>query len=187
MGAAATSPAPLRLGQRARARVVRDLTQTVVGAKSLFVFSVQGVPVTEMEGLRRALSAVSGRLTMVKNSLGRRALQQAGVGGLEPGLTGTSGFSTAPDDPVAVSKVLVTFATQHEGFTLRGAVVEGQPVPAAEIQVLAALPSREQLLAKVLGSLLSPMRGVVGVLGGVPRALVTVMDAIRQSKTHKEA
>ena len=177
------APTTLRLGQQARRRIVHELTQTVSGATGVFVFSVRGVPVPALESLRKSLGAVAADLAVVKNSLGRRALTAAGFPTLETCVEGTCGVSLTRADPAAVSKVLVTFAKAHEGFTLRGAVVEGQPMPAAAIAVLAALPSRDVLRAQFVGSLQSPIRGFVGVLHGVIRKFVGVLDAVRESKT----
>ena len=88
----------------------------------------------------------------------------------------------ASADPVAVSKVLVTFAKEHEGFKVRGAVVEGQALTVDAVKALAALPSRDVLLAKMVGGMQAPVSGFVGVLAGVLRQAVLVMNAIRQSK-----
>lgn len=182
MSATATATEAPKLGRQARQLMVRGLTQTVSGATGVFVCNVQKLPVTEVETLRRSLSAVAAELTFVKNSLGKRALGEAGLGSLDSYLEGTSVVGVTQADPVAVSKVLVTFAKEHEGFTVRGAVVEGQPLPAAAIKQLAALPSREVLIAKILGSMQAPIRGLVGVLSGVTRTFVYVVEAIRKSK-----
>ncbi|MBI4227526.1 MAG: 50S ribosomal protein L10 [Candidatus Omnitrophica bacterium] len=177
--AVADAPAP-RLGQRARAHVVHGLTQTLSGAKAMFVVGWEKVPVPEIESLRRSLNTVSAALTVVKNSLGQRALRDSGLATLGAHLRGTSAV-TAAADPVAVSKVLMTFANGHEGFVVRGAMVEGQALTVEAIKALAALPSREVLLAKVVG-MQAPARGLVGVLSGVLRQAVFVIEAIRKSK-----
>lgn len=183
MTAAATDTTPARrLGQRIRAHVVQDLTQTVSGATAVFVVSWEKVPVPALESLRRSLGTVSAKFTVVKNSLGRRALGDAGLASLASGFRGTSAVSVASADPVAVSKVLVTFAAAHEGFVVRGAMVEGQVLAVEAVTALAALPSRDVLLAKVIGGMQAPVSGFVGVLSGVLRQAVFVIEAIRKSK-----
>ena len=183
MMAAATEQAPAkRLGQRIRAHVVQQLTQTLSGATAVFVVGWEKVPVSELESLRRSLGTVSAKLKVVKNSLGQRALQDAGLASLSAGFRGTSAVTMASADPVAVSKVLVTFAKEHEGFKVRGAVVEGQALTVDAVKALAALPSRDVLLAKMVGGMQAPVSGFVGVLAGVLRQAVLVMNAIRQSK-----
>lgn len=185
MSAATTSGAEHRLGRRVRQQVVQGLTQTLGGAKAVFVLGLQGVPVGEVELLRRSLRAVSADLKVVKNTLGRRALAQAGFTTLESSVQGASVVGISHADPVAASKVLVTFVKDHEGVTLRAAVVEGQSLAAGDITALAALPSREVLIAKMLGSFQAPMSGLVGVLSGLTRQLVYVVQAIR--KANEEA
>ena len=184
--ATAEAPAMTRLGQKARLHVAQELTQTLTGAKAVFVCGWQKVPVPEIESLRRSLKAASGDLTVVKNSIGRKALTQVGLTSLEPLLAGTSAVSVTQADPVVLSKILVTFAKDHEGFKVHGVVVEGQSLPLAQIKLLAALPSREVLLARMLGGMQAPITGFVGVLSGVIRQVVYVMDAVRQSKSKQE-
>lgn len=181
----ATVAQPLRLGQETRRRIVEKLTHTVSGAKAVFLCTLHKVPVSDVEILRRSLSTVSTELAVVKNSLGRRALTASGLNALEPLLEGTSLLGVSRADPVAASRVLVTFAKEHEGFTVRGAVVEGQTLPLGDIQALAELPPRQVLLAKLFGSMQAPIARFVGVLGGVPRQLVTAMEVIRQLKESK--
>ena len=178
--------APKPIGHVVRQTIVRGLTQIFGGVKAAFVISWEKIPVTEIERLRRSLSTVKADLTVVKNSLGQRALSQVGFSALESLLAGTSAIGTTNSDPVAVSKVLVTFAKDHEGFKLRGAVIEGQVVPVAAVKALAALPPRAILLAKVVGGLQAPISGFVRVLHGVVQKFVLVVDAIRQSKSNQE-
>ena len=175
---------PPRLGPRVRHRMVHTLTRTLSQAKAVFAVTLHGVPVTAVDGLRRALRTASAELTIVKHALARRALTQAGWTALTPSLEGTSGLGLTQADPVAVSKVLVTFANEHAGVTVRGAVVEGRCLTREGIQALAALPSRAILRAHLVGQLQAPLRGLVGVLRGIPRALVTVMDASRHPRSH---
>lgn len=162
--------------------MVQGLTNTLSGAQSVFVVGWDNVPVPEIESLRRSLDTISSDLVVVKHSLGQRALAAAGFTSLESCVKGTSAVSVAGRDPVAVSKVLVTFAREHEGFAVRGAVVEGQPLSCGAVKALAALPPREALLAKMVGGMQAPISGFVGVLHGVVQKLVLVVEAIRQSK-----
>jgi len=180
----ATASPPTRLGAHVRHRMVHTLTQTLSEAKAVFALTLHGVPVPDVDGLRRALRTASAELTIVKHALARRALTQAGWAALTPSLEGTSGLGLTRADPVAVSKVLVTFANEHAGVTVRGAVVEGHCLTREGIQALAALPSRAVLRAHLVGQLQAPLRGLVGVLRGIPRALVTVIDASRHTRPH---
>ncbi|MBI4313829.1 MAG: 50S ribosomal protein L10 [Candidatus Omnitrophica bacterium] len=180
-----TAGSETRLGRRVRSKIVLDIAGTLNGAKAIFVFGFQNLPVGDIESLRRNLSAVSADVTMVKNSLGKRALNGSGFTSLESFLQGTSGLTVTAADPVAVSKVLVNFAKGHEGFKLRGAIVEGQPLPVDAIKALAALPAREVLLSKMLGAMQSPVIGFVGALSSIVGKVVYIIEAIRKSKEEK--
>jgi large subunit ribosomal protein L10 len=82
------------------------------------------------------------------------------------------------EDPVAPAKALTTFAKENQALELKGGFVQNQVVDAAGVKAIATLPSREELIAKLLGTMLNPLTGTVWVLSGPARALVTVFDAI---------
>jgi large subunit ribosomal protein L10 len=97
-------------------------------------------------------------------------------------LQGPTAIAIAQEDPVAPAKVLSDYAKDSKFFELKTAVLEGKILSADEVKALAELPSREVLLAKMLGSINAPVSNFVGVLAAVPRSLVQVLGAIRDQK-----
>ena len=93
-----------------------------------------------------------------KNSLVRRAMEQAGIEGLDEVLTGPNAFAFSTDDAVAPARVLNDFAKQHENLELKAGVIEGKVADQSEIKAIASLPSREGLLSMLLSVLTAPMR-----------------------------
>ena len=112
----------------------------------------------------------------------RRAAQEAGVEGLDEILEGPTAVAFGYEDPVAPAKILVDFIENAKKTQLKGGVLAGRAMSQAEIKDLASLPSKEQLLAKLMGSLNAPVTGLVMALSGIPRKLVYALNAIKEKK-----
>ena len=140
----------------------------------------------EIEDLRAKLKKTSSNYLVVKNSLCKRAFSEIGIKGLDEHFEGTCGVTFGESDPVIASKVLVDFAKENEKRLLRGGYVDGEVIAKSGIKELASLPSRDALLARLVGSLNSPISGMVGVLSGVLRKFVYALNAIKDKKESKE-
>ena len=119
---------------------------------------------------------------VVKNAYTRIAATELGFEGLGEHLVGPVAIAISYDDAVAPAKTLAEFAKEHKILTLKAGVVEGQVIDADGVKALASLPSREVLIAKLLGSMNAPITGMVNVLQGNIRNLVYTLDAIRAQK-----
>lgn len=142
----------------------------------------RGLTVKQMAGLRNALRAVGGELVVLKNSLVEIALRENALPEMDSLLAGPSGFVFVSEDPVASAKALAAFAKENKALELKGGLVQGQVIDAAGLDALAKLPSLEELIAKLLGTLQNPSRGLVTVLSGTARGLATALDAIAKEK-----
>ncbi|MBE6928827.1 MAG: 50S ribosomal protein L10, partial [Ruminococcaceae bacterium] len=113
----------------------------------------------------------------------RFAANQIGFDALDEHLNGTTALAISPSDPVAAAKVLSEFAKKSNGsFTIKAGFVDGKVINADEVKALADLPSREVLVAQVLGGLNAPISGFVNVLNGNLRGLVVALNAIAEQK-----
>ena len=124
---------------------------------------------------------------VVKNTMVRIAANEIGLEGLDPVLNGTTAIAVSAEDAVAPAKVVYDFIKENklektEVLTIKLGVVEGKVISVDEVKALASLPSREVLIAKVLGSMQAPISGMVNVLQGTIRNMVYVLDAIRAQK-----
>ena len=122
------------------------------------------------------------KYSVVKNTFIRIAAQEAGIEGLESHLEKNTAIASSPEDPVAVAKILTDFAKENKVMTIKAGVLDGKVISAEDIKALASLPSREVLLAKMLGSMMSPISGLANVLQGTIRNFVYVLDAVRKEK-----
>lgn len=152
------------------------------GAEHAFLVSLQGLTVNEATELRRKLREKGGRCVVVKNRILLRKIGGQPLDQVRSELRGATGVAYG-DDPVGLARVLVDFAKGVPALKLKGGVVEGRPVAAGEVAAIAELPSREQLVAKLLFLLQSPLVRLARVLQAVgPQRLVQVLDQVGKKK-----
>ena len=143
--------------------------------------------VEQITELRNRVRKASGAVRVVKNTFLRRAAADSAQAGIAAHAKGPNVIVLAGADPVEVVKVVTAAGKDFDKFQLKGGVVDGRAVTAAEIGQIAALPSRAVLLGRLVGSLASPMRGLASVCQGNIRKLVYALDAVRQAKEKSAA
>jgi len=134
-----------------------------------------------MGDLRRSLHNANVSLQVVKNTLARRAADGTGFKAAEELFTGPVAIAYGTD-PVGMAKAISDFAKKNEALQIMGGVLDGKAIDAAGIKALANLPSREVLLAKMLGSMQSPISGFVRTLNEIPASFVRALAAVRDQK-----
>ncbi|MDN5362163.1 MAG: large subunit ribosomal protein [Moorella sp. (in: firmicutes)] len=142
----------------------------------------RGLNVAEMTKLRRQLREAGVEFKVVKNTLTARAARELGLESLEPYLEGPTAIAFSATDPVAPAKILNEVVRNSKTFQIKAGVLQGKVISAGDIKALADLPSREQLLGRVVGGFQAPLAGLVNVLAGNIRNLVYALEAIRKQK-----
>lgn len=143
----------------------------------------RGIPVSKFTDLRARLRKAGSEMKVAKNTIAGIAATELGVEGLDEYLKGPTVFAFGIEDPVAPAKILSDFAKEiKQGLDIKAGILEGKVIDAEGVKNLADLPSREVLLAKVLGGMQAPMYGFAGVLAANLRNLVYVLDQVRQQK-----
>src|SRR5881394_2976778 len=162
--------------------MVTTLAEQVGKSQTIYVTDFTGLNVAHITDLRRRLRAVGVEYVVVKNTLARRALteRQLKDGGLESFLAGPTALVLAGADPVGAAKVLTDFAREFEKPSIKVGLVEGKPV--AQVKSLAALPSKQQLLAQLGGALQAPMAGFLGVMNGLLYQVVGALEALKEQR-----
>ena len=160
---------------------VSELTAKLAEAKNLFLTDYAGLTVADITKLRGELRKDGNTYSVVKNTLFRIAAGDL-AGQLEAVLAGPTGIVFAGADPVAPAKALKTFSDTVKRVNVKAAYIDGKIVDASQVDILAKIPPKDQLLASLVGSLANPLRGLVMVLSGNQSGLVRVINAIREQK-----
>ncbi len=161
-----------------------DKLKTELARVSTVILSTfQGISVENDTKLRRAVQAVGGKYKVVKNTLAERAGTGTAAESLLKNLSGTNSIAYTQADPVALAKALTKIAKDVPAFQFKAGVVEGRVISITEIQQLANLPSKEELLSKIMFLLNAPAQRIATALNALPRNLaVTVNEAIKANK-----
>jgi large subunit ribosomal protein L10 len=170
------------LNRQSKEDLVAELAERLKDTRAAFLADYRGLNVAKATELRRKLRAAGVDYRVVKNTLLRLAAQGTAAECLDAHLKGPTAVAMVTGDPVAPAKALVEFAKANQAFELKYAMLDGKLLRPEDIKALADLPSREVLLARLLGSLNAPTTNFVGVLAAVPRSLVQVLSAIKDQK-----
>lgn len=161
--------------------VVSEVAKVISSAQAIVMAENRGLPVAAMTQLRAKARASGVYFRVVKNTLVRRAVADTPFAGLAGNMVGPLAYGIG-NDPVAVAKVLNDFAKGNEKFVIAGGAMPGQLISAQQIAVLAALPAREQLLARLLGTMQAPVAKLVRTMNEVPAKFVRALAAVRDRK-----
>lgn len=170
------------MNRQSKEEIVAEFAEKLKASKAAYLADYRGLNVEQATALRCKLHEAGVEYRVVKNTLLRLAAKDTPAACLDEQLTGPTAIAFANEDPVAPAKALVEFAKAHKTFELKAGVLDGKLLSAEDIKALSDLPSREELLAKMLGSMSAPATNFVGVLAAMPRSLVQVLGAIKDQK-----
>jgi len=171
----------LGLNLEQKKAVVAEIGAEIMRAQAIVVAEYRGLEVGNMTALRREARKAGVYLRVLKNTLARRAVEGTPFAGLSEHLTGPLIYGISPD-PVAAAKVLNEFAKSNEKFVIRAGAMPNAVISAKEVKALAAMPSREELLAKLLGTMQAPIAQFVRTVNEVPSRFVRTLAAVRDQK-----
>jgi large subunit ribosomal protein L10 len=171
----------LGLNLEQKQTVVAEVAKQVAGAQAIVLAENRGMAVAAMTQLRAKARASGVYFKVVKNTLVRRAVANTPFASLADKMVGPLAYGIGAD-PVAVAKVLNDFAKGNEKFVIAGGAMPGQLMSAKEISALASLPSREELIAKLLGTMQAPIVKLVRTMNEVPGKFVRTLAAVRDAK-----
>ena len=168
-----------------KTQVVAELKEVISRASGMYFTDFEGMTVEQTTQLRRELRKAGLQFKVAKNTLIRRALDDSGqlTDELRKALVRQTGVAFGFDDPVAPARILKDFVEKNQDKpSLKLAVLEGQVYPGKDLKKVAALPTKKDVMASIVGSLQAPMQGIVGALGALQRDIVYIMDAIEKKK-----
>ena len=162
--------------------VVSQVSERLSRARAVVLTDFRGLKVEQMTELRQQLREKGLDYMVVKNTLLRLASSGTPTEALLEGLEGPNGMAVGYDDPVELAKVLTEFAKTNPKFEVRKGLLEGKVIDSAQVEALSKLPSREVLLAQLLGTMNAVPQGLVTVMAGIVRSLLNVLKAIEDQK-----
>jgi len=165
-----------------KAAAISELGEGIGKATNAFVISFKGITVPQVTELRRQVRDTSSTYVVVKNTLALIAVKDSPLTALKDQFSGPTAVAYNRTDAVALAKALTKFAKDVPTISFKGAMLNGQIVPADQIQAIANLPSRSELIAKLLFVMQSPIRGLATVLQANIRNLAVVIGQIAEQR-----
>jgi large subunit ribosomal protein L10 len=170
------------LNREQKGQVTAAVVERLTSADAVVAADFRGLTVAQLADLRGRLREAEAEMTVVKNTLSRRAANESGREGLLPYLEGPTGLVWINGDPARAAKALNDFAKEHtDVFTIRGGILGDEDLPTANIVRLASLPSREALLAQLAGGIAAPLTGLAGTLNSLISTLARTLAAVQGS------
>src|SRR5262245_12477414 len=162
------------------------LKSNLAEAKNLFVTQFQGMTVAQDTELRTKIRDTKSKYQVVKNTLAKKASEGTPAAGVNKSFEGPTAIAYNATDPVSLAKALTAYAKANTLFVFKAGVVEGRVINLADIATIAAMPSKEELIAKLLFLINSPAQRLAVALNGVARNLAVVLkQAVEQNKFHE--
>jgi large subunit ribosomal protein L10 len=162
----------------AKVATVDEIAAKLSQAQAVFVSEYRGLNVKQLAGVRNALRPSGAEHVVYKNTLARIAVREAGVEGLEEILVGPTALTFVTGDVAGAAKALRDSSKTLPTLVVKGGVLGGVPLSAADVNALADLPSREELLARIAGAFQAPLVKTAGLLSALPRKFAYGLQAL---------
>jgi large subunit ribosomal protein L10 len=176
----------LSLNLEQKQAVVAEVSEQLAKAQAVILAEYRSIPVKDMTDLRKKARSSGVYLRVLKNTLARRAVAETPFKGLSDKMVGPLAYGIS-SDPVAAAKVLQEFAKENEKFVIKGGAMPNLVMSPREVADLAKMPSRQELLAKLLGTMQAPIAKFVRTLNEVPGKFVRTVAAVRDQKEKQAA
>ncbi|MCX5715408.1 MAG: 50S ribosomal protein L10 [Candidatus Omnitrophica bacterium] len=171
-----------KFGRVCKEYMIKELTAKIKGSPNMFVADFINMSASDLEKLRQKLRLCKASYIVVKNSLCKLALKNAGAEPLTPFVEGSIGLVLGGTDPIAISKALLSVSKDLNKLHVKGAVLDGKLVQPSQIKEISLLPPREVLLARAFGGMKAPVTGFVNVLHGTLSKFAYAINEIKNKR-----
>ena len=166
--------------------IVQKLKGDLEGINSIFLCNFNGLTVEKDTQLRRKMRESGVSYTVIKNTLLKLAFADSDFAQVDEHLAGNTALAHHKEDVIGLAKLIRDFAKENEAFKFKAGVVEGKVIDVSDLNTLAEMPSKEELVSKLMYMMNYPVQGMVTALSGMTRKLVVALDQIRQQKENNE-
>lgn len=163
-------------------RLVAEIKDRLQSSGGIIMADYRGLSVKAMQTLRGKLRDAGAEITVYKNSLTEIAIRELELPSMDEYLGGPTALVFTPADPVTSAKAMMDFAKENKVFSVKGGFIDGALVSADQVKAIASLPSREELVAKIMGSMLNPVRGFMAMANAPAGALARALRAVADQK-----
>ena len=174
------------MAKAGKVEAVAEIADRFRNSSAAVVTEYSGLTVSQLTSLRRALGTGT-TYRVAKNTLVKRAAEDANITGLEALFVGPTAIAFVEGEPVDAAKALREFAKEHKGLVIKGGYMDGRPLTVDEVSKIADLDSREVLLAKLAGAMKASMAGAAATFNALPTQMAQLADALRAKREEQEA
>ena len=167
------------MNRNEKSEIISEIKELLESSTAIYLTNFGGINVEDVSELRNQFRNEGVRYKVFKNTLVKRALDEAGkYEKIADHLTGMTGFAFASSNPLAPAKIINKYFSDKEKLSLKACYVEGEYFDGNQLKTLATIPTKNELIAGILGSINSPVSGIAGAINAVVRDLVNVVDQI---------
>ena len=173
------------MGKEEKAELVNNLSTLLKSSKGIYLTDYRGLNVEDITELRKRLKEANTIYRVTKNSILKRALEQIEIPEISHLVEGPTAIAITPDEPIQPIKILTSFRKEHKLPIIKGGVAEGKFISEEEIETIAKIPSRQELLSMIVGNLNAPITGLVWTLKGMLAQLIYTLNSLINKKEEK--
>jgi len=171
------------MNRNEKSEIISEIKELLESSSAIYLTDYSGINVEDISNIRNQFRTEGVRYKVFKNTLVKRALDEAGkYEKIADHLVGMTGFAFASSNPLAPAKIINKYFGDKEKLALKACYVEGDYFEGSQLKTLATLPTKNELIASILGSINAPVSGIVGSINAVMRDLVSVVDQISQKQ-----
>jgi len=171
-----------RVGQIFRKGLLKNIKAGISENSGTFLVTYSALSARQMDDFRKNMKRLGAEVLVSKNRIAKLALKELSYDKLADLLSGQTAFTWSNEDSAAISKALIKFAKDCEGFQVKGGVLDGAVLSLADVQRLADLPSKEVLQAQLLGTIIAPLTRLAGALNAKSRELLSILKQYSEKK-----
>jgi large subunit ribosomal protein L10 len=171
------------MNKNEKAEIISKVKEMIENSSAVYLTDYTGINVADISAIRNSFRKEDVNYKVIKNTLFKRAMDETGkYSKLADHLVGMTGFAFASSNPVAPAKIIKKYFDDKQKLALKACYIEDQYYSGDQLNVLASLPTKKEIVAGILGSLNAPVSGVVGAINAVMRDLVSVIDEISKKQ-----